>query len=198
MPADPLVGLRRALDRAPQPTSDFDLNPRSRPPADRPLRPAAVLVGILPGPRAELVLTTRAQRLRHHGGQIALPGGKLDRGDPGPEAAALREAREEIGLDPAAVELVGRLPQHETVTGFSVTPVVGIIHAPFVPVPDPAEVEEVFRVPLAHVADPGRYRVEGRIWQGQERRYWAVPWGPYYIWGATARILRVLAERMRG
>ncbi len=85
-----------------------------------------------------------------------------------------------------------------TVTGFSVTPVVGIIHAPFVPVPDPAEVEEVFRVPLAHVADPGRYRVEGRIWQGQERRYWAVPWGPYYIWGATARILRVLAERMRG
>lgn len=198
MLADPLSGLGRALAGTPPATSDFDLNPRLRPPAGRPLRPAAVLVAILPGPRAEVVLTTRARRLRHHAGQVAFPGGKLDEADPGPEAAALREAQEEIGLDPCAVELLGRLSCHETVTGFAVTPVVGLIRAPFRPVPDPAEVDEVFRVPLAHVADPARYRIEGRLWQGQLRRYWAVPWGPYYIWGATARILRVLAERMQG
>jgi 8-oxo-dGTP pyrophosphatase MutT (NUDIX family) len=143
-----------------------------------------------------VVLTRRAARLRHHAGQVAFPGGKIDAGDPSAEAAALREAEEEIGLPPDAVEVLGRLAPHETVTGFAVTPVLGVIRRPFDPRPDPGEVAEVFRVPLAHVADPARYRIEVRRLNGQERRYYAVPWGPYYIWGATARILRGLAERM--
>lgn len=181
-------------------SSDFDLNPGVALPEGRRLRTAAVLVGITPGPGggAELVLTRRSSRLRHHPGQIAFPGGKMDPGDPTPEAAALRETQEEIGLPPAAVEPLGRLPGHETVTGFDVVPVVGWIAAPFEPVPEPGEVAEVFRVPLAHVTDPARFRVEGRRWRGQRRHYYTVPWGPYYIWGATARILRGLADRLAG
>jgi ABC-type multidrug transport system permease subunit len=88
------------------------------------------------------------------------------------------------------------LPQHETVTGFAVTPVLGLLSGNFVPIPEPGEVEEVFCVPLSHLANPARYSIERRQWRGEWRRYYAVPWGPYYIWGATARILRGLAERL--
>ena len=146
--------------------------------------------------RAEVVLTKRSSLLRHHPGQIAFPGGKVDATDAGPEAAALREAQEEIGLDPALVTVLGRLPPHETVTGFQVVPILARITAEFTAVPEAGEVAEVFRAPLAHVTDPARYAIEGRRWRGQRRRYFTVPWGPYYIWGATARILRGLADRM--
>jgi len=90
------------------------------------------------------------------------------------------------------------MSQHETVTGFAITPIVGLVHAPFDPRPEPGEVDEVFRVPLAHVLDPAQYRIEGRRWQGRRRYYFTVPYGPYYIWGATARILRALADRVGG
>ncbi|PWR02162.1 CoA pyrophosphatase [Meridianimarinicoccus roseus] len=189
--------LRAALSAPARPSSDYDLNPGTVLPEGRKLRPAAVLVGVIgPEQAPELVLTKRSSRLEHHPGQIAFPGGKQDPGDDGPTGTALREAREEIGLPPALVRVLGHLPPHETVTGFTVTPVVARITGPFAPVPEAGEVAEVFRVPLLHVLDPARFRIEGRRWRGQRRQYYAVPFGPYYIWGATARILRGLADRM--
>jgi 8-oxo-dGTP pyrophosphatase MutT (NUDIX family) len=189
--------LTRALARPTGASSDFDLNPGTVLPVDRVLRPAGVLVAIWDQPGgARLILTKRSSHLKHHPGQIAFAGGKVDPGDDGPVGAALREAWEEIGLPPDRVQVVGTLPPHETVTGFLVTPVLAFVSGDFVPVPEAGEVDEVFTVPLSHVLDPANFRVERRRWRGTWRRYYAVPYGPYYIWGATARILRGLADRV--
>lgn len=192
MPHDP-ARLRDALSRPGGGSSDFDLNPGLVLPPGRVLRQAAVLVPVWGG---RLILTKRASHLAHHPGQIAFPGGKVDASDASHEAAALREAEEEIGLPRDRVEVLGRLSRHETVTGYDVTPVLGLVRDAFDPRPEAGEVEEVFTVPLAHVLDPGNYRIERRLWRGEWRRFYTVPYGPYYIWGATARILRGLAERM--
>ena len=198
METDRFAPLIEALRRDSGASSDFDLNPGTVLPEGRKLRPAGVLVACLERPQGvQVLLTKRASHLKHHPGQIAFAGGKQDEDDADVIAAALREAREEIGLDPANVEVLGTLPPHETVTGFLVTPVVARVRAPFVPVPEAGEVDEVFEVPLSHVTDPARFQIQSRRWRGNMRRYFAVPWGPYYIWGATARILRGLADRMQ-
>ena len=185
--------LRAALSQPAGASSDYDLNPELTLPPDRRLTEAAVLVGVWQG---RVLLTKRASGLKHHPGQIAFPGGKVDVGDDGAAGAALREAWEEIGLSPANVDVLGALPPHETVTGYRITPVLGLVRAAFVPVPQEAEVAEIFSVPLSHVADPANFAIEQREWRGVWRRYYAVPFGPHYIWGATARILRGLADRM--
>ncbi|MBS0123725.1 NUDIX hydrolase [Thetidibacter halocola] len=196
-PTEQAAALRRALHADGTPSSDFDLNPDVRLPEGRVLRPAGVLAAFQLGATGlEVVLTKRSSRLKHHPGQIAFPGGKQDEGDADPVAAALREAWEEVGLDPASVEVLGTLPAHETVTGFIVTPVLALIHAPFTPRPEPGEVDEVFTAPFAHVTDRARFTIQSRRWRGTRRHYFTVPLGPYYIWGATARILHGLAERV--
>ena len=196
MPSDLEIRIGRALAAPAQPSSDYDLSGGLASPEGRVLRPAAVLVGLVldDGP-PRLLLTKRSSRLRHHPGQIAFPGGKQDPGDPTPEAAALREAEEEVGLSRTAVSLLGRLPVHETVTGYAMTPVVGIVPSDFVPCPEAGEVAEAFSVPLSAVLNPANFRIEQRRWLRQWRAYWVVPWGPYYIWGATACILQGFARR---
>ncbi len=190
--------LRMALAAPGGESSDFDLNPAAAKPQGRKLRPAGVLVPITRmGGEARVILTKRSSRLKHHPGQIAFPGGKQDEGDASVTDAALREAWEEIGLPRDLPQVIGTLPDHETVTSFQVTPVVALIDGPFEVIAEPGEVEEVFEVPLTHLLEPGNFQVESRIWQGTRRYYFTVPFGPYYIWGATARMLRGLTERMR-
>ena len=194
--ADLIDRLAQALAEPGPPSSDFDLNPAVRP-EGRVLRPAGVLMGLVEARAGwSVLLTKRASGLKHHPGQIASPGGKVDPEDADSVAAALREADEEVGLNPAQVRVLGTMPAHETVTGFSVTPVLGVVEGSYTPVVEAGEVDEAFLVPLAHLLNPDAYQVQSRIWLGQRRSYYAVPWGPYYIWGATARMLRALAARV--
>jgi len=200
-PAALVEALRAAIARPGDDSTDFDLNPVT--PAElekmRPksVRPAGVLVVVdVTGPVPQLILTKRASHLAHHPGQIAFPGGKQEETDADVSAAALREAREEIGLPFELPEVLGTLSAHETFTGFKVTPVISIVRESFTVTPEPGEVEEVFRVPFAHVMNPDMYIIESRLWRGVRRHYFTVPYGPYYIWGATARMLRGLAGRM--
>lgn len=197
MPAADLRSrLLSALARPGPASSDFDLNPGTVPSEGRKLRPAAVLIALTEA--EEVILTKRSPQLKHHPGQVAFPGGKQDAVDATLVEAALREAEEEVGLRSDQVEMLGALPVHETVTGFEVTPFIGLVQGPFDPVPEAGEVAEVFSVPLDFVSNPSHFRVEGRRWRGQRRHYYTAPYGPYYIWGATARMLRGLAERMAG
>ena len=177
-------------------SSDFDLNPGVEAPGPA-KKEAGVLVPLIERPSGvHVVLTKRAAHLSSHPGQISFPGGKRDVGDVDISATALREAHEEIGLDSSLVQILGQLPAHETVTGFNVMPTVGWINAPWVVRADPGEVAEVFEVPLSHVVKAQNFQIQTRIWRGQKRSYYCVPYGPYYIWGATARILRGLADQM--
>ncbi|MEP5762468.1 MAG: CoA pyrophosphatase [Litoreibacter sp.] len=188
--------LQAALEHSGASSSDFDLNPELVAPSEN-LREAAVLVAFQNTQNgAEIVLTKRSSALKHHPGQIAFPGGKRDSGDDNLAATAIREAEEEISLPAKSVHLLGTLPPHITVTNFNVTPYVGWIDAPAAFEIETGEVAEVFTVPAAHLLKPGNFRIEGRMWRGQIRRYYTVPFGPYYIWGATARMLHALAQRM--
>jgi 8-oxo-dGTP pyrophosphatase MutT (NUDIX family) len=161
------------------------------------LRDAAVLIAVIDRPEgASLLLTKRTDRLRSHSGQIAFPGGAIDPDDASPEWAALRETEEEIGLDPALVEVVGRMPDYVTGSGYRIAPVLGVVQPGFVLTINPDEVDDVFEVPLAFLMDPANHVRDSRIWNEQERFFYATPHGERHIWGITAGIIRTLYERL--
>ncbi|WP_332653287.1 CoA pyrophosphatase [Brevundimonas sp.] len=204
-----LVSLReRLLERlapvsewtpgSPPRRSDYDLNPDAPRPG-RTLRPAAVLVPVIARPGgATVLLTRRSDSLASHTGQIAFPGGRLDPGETAAQAA-VREAWEEVSLDPGAVEVLGVGDGYETVTGFMVTPVVGWLAEPPVVSPSPDEVAEVFEAPWDFLMDPANHRRDFHDPDAGPRRwFWAMPYRERYIWGATAAIVRALRVRLYG
>lgn len=162
---------------------------------ERPKTPAAVLVPLVKRPEGmTVVLTQRTAHLKNHAGQISFPGGRCEEVDDGPVATALRESQEEIGLDPRKVDVLGHLDDYVTVTGFQVTPVVGLVTPPLTLEPDPFEVADVFEVPLDFVLEKANHQRHTYQVKGRTRAYYAMPYGQRYIWGATAGMLVNLAE----
>lgn len=159
------------------------------------LTPASVLFPIVLRPAAPTVLLTqRTAHLKDHPGQISFPGGRAEPEDPSPAHTALREAEEEIGLPAGRVEIAGYLPEYRTGTGFRVTPVVAMVTPPFDLRPDPFEVAEVFEVPLAFLLDPVNHKRHALHYRGRLRHYYAMPYGDYFIWGATAGMIMSLYQ----
>lgn len=176
---------------------DDDLNPGAEMGRDRPPVPAAVLVPLVDRQEGMTVLLTRrTEHLDDHAGQISFPGGRIEAGDDGAVAAALRETEEEIGLDRRFVEVVGRLDTYRTVTGFAVLPVVGVVAPGFSLRLDRFEVAEAFEVPFDFVVDPANHRRHTGVIRGVERHWYAIPYGERYIWGATAGMLVDLSQKL--
>jgi 8-oxo-dGTP pyrophosphatase MutT (NUDIX family) len=178
------------------------LIPGQRQPADAAQRrlfphdamPAAVLMPLIERDELTMLFTQRAPQLRHHAGQISFPGGRIERADSGPAAAALREAREEIGLDARFVSVIGYLPDHLVVSGFRVTPVVALLQPGFALQLDRTEVQDTFEVPVSYLFDASHHhRVRRRsAFTGEEAEFWDIPFGDRTIWGATAGMLLTL------
>lgn len=164
----------------------------------RPHTPAAVLVPLVQRDDLSVLLTRRTDHLHHHPGQISFPGGRVEEGDASPVATALRETYEEIGLAATHVELLGALPDYVTGTGFRVTPIVGLVRTPFELVLDAFEVAEAFEVPLSHFLDPANHQRHSLQVEGRTRHFHAMPYGDYYIWGATAGMLMSLYRALSG
>ncbi len=185
-----------SADNSRIPRSDLDLNPDVTL-EDVEWRSAAVLCPIVERDGVlRVVLTVRSHELRHHAGQIAFPGGKVDEGDDTPLDAALREAHEEIGLSGDMVDVAGCLPAYETGTGFRIAPFVGLVDSAFEPVPEEGEVAEVFEPPLDFLLDPRNRSIGHRTWKGAKRRFYQIPWDDYFVWGATAGMLKMLSDRV--
>jgi 8-oxo-dGTP pyrophosphatase MutT (NUDIX family) len=189
--------LRAALD-APHseetiflPGDHFDFDPEIAG------QPAAVLIAITNRAEPGIILTQRTETLRRHPGQVAFPGGRIDPGDDGPVGAALREAEEEIALPASAVEVVGTADLYRTVTGYEVTPVVGVVPPDLALIPAEAEVAAVFEVPLAFLLNTANHVEATAQYQGRERHYYEILWGERRIWGATAAMIVNLSRRLR-
>lgn len=168
---------------------DFDV--------DSPGQPAAVLIALTDRAEPGVLLTRRTETLRRHAGQIAFPGGRIDPEDDGPIGAALREAEEEIALDPRRVDVVGIADSYRTVTGYHVVPVLGIVPPDLPLVPAEAEVADLFEVPFAFLLDPTNHRIGTVQFQGSERRFYEILWGDRRIWGATAAMIVNLSRRLQ-
>ena len=155
--------------------------------------PAAVLVPVIVRETGlTVLLTQRTAHLRDHAGQVSFPGGRCETADASPEATALREAEEEVGIAPLQVEILGRLPEYRTGTGFVITPVVGLVTPPLNLKLDDFEVAEVFEPPLEFLLDKSNHQRQSIEIRGVRREYWAMPWQGYFIWGATAGMLVTL------
>jgi 8-oxo-dGTP pyrophosphatase MutT (NUDIX family) len=159
--------------------------------------PAAVLVPVVLGDHPGILLTKRTAHLKKHAGQVSFPGGRIDPDDTGPEAAALREAEEEIALHPSNVEIVGRMADYVTGTGYRITPVIGLLPPGLIYQPSPDEVEDVFELPIDVLLDPAAPKRQRHHVDGHWREYWVWPHPDHYIWGATAAILVHLAQKLR-
>ena len=184
--------LREALDRPPLEAilAGDDLEAEIAP------APAAVLIAITDRPEPGVILTVRHADMRTHAGQVAFPGGRLDPGE-GASEAALREAEEEVGLDPSAVQVIAPLDQYRTVTGYVVTPVLAVVPPDLPLTPHDFEVADWFEAPLAHLLDPAQQRREAAMFRGRERHYYVIDWEGRRIWGATAAMLVNLSRRLR-
>ena len=193
--------LRAAIDRGPH--EDFDygdhrFNPgHPRVAGPRQLRDAAVLIPVVDhGPEASVILTKRAEKLTSHSGQVAFPGGRIDPTDVSPEAAALREAEEEIGLDAGHVEIIGRMPDYVSGSGYRIAPVLSIVRPGFTLSINEHEVDAAFEVPLRFLMDPANHAQNSREFNKRVWVYYDMPYGGQRIWGVTAGIIRTLYERL--
>lgn len=197
---DPLERLHRALHPLDTPPTGAGWNLeelRDLLPEQTPLRPASVLVALIErGGSQQVLLTRRTEALRHHGGQISFPGGRIEATDADPVAAALREANEEVGLLPGHATPLGYLDPFATITGFHVFPVVARVHPDFIARRDPSEVDEVFEAPLSFLLDPANVRHFDVDYRGRKRSVVEFLYGDYRIWGATAAMLVNLRERL--
>ena len=193
-----LIGsIKSNLSKYESCSSDFDLNPDMAFNQKSNFLEASVLIPVLTFKKnLEILLTKRSTNLKNHPGQIAFPGGKKEKFDSSPIETALRETEEEIGLSQHLVEIVASLPTHKTATGFIIKPYIGIISQPFEKTLRYGEVDEIFTVPFDHILNEENFSIQTRTWNGSQRKYYAVPYGPYYVWGATARILLNLSKAL--
>jgi len=185
--------LRRAILPEPQPTQHLVACDAS---GEALIKAAVLLPVVVSTGGLSVLFTRRTARLTHHPGQICFPGGRVEPDDVSPSSAVLREVKEEIGLSSERVEIIGYLPQHCTRTGFSITPVVALVTPPLDLSPNPYEVAEVFEAPLNFLLNPANHQRISVDLNGRKNEFYAVSYGPYFIWGATAGMIRSLSDRL--
>lgn len=194
----PLIDALRTAVFADSPKAlrgDWDFSEGRLPGAN--LTPAAVLIPVVMHAVPTVLLTRRTDTLRRHAGQVAFPGGRVDPEDTGAVAAALREAHEEVGLHPSHVDVIGTTDTYETGTGYTITPVIGLIPPGLPLVAAEAEVAALFEVPLAFLLDAANHQLSQAEWQGRVRSFYEISWDTHRIWGATAGMIVNLARRLR-
>jgi len=190
--------VRQNVLRGDEDYGDHSLNPDLKEFfAQSRLKDAAVLIPVVDrGAESTVLLTKRTEALRSHSGQVAFPGGRIDPEDASPEAAALREAMEEVGLDERYVDVVGRMPDYVSGSGFRIAPVLGVVRPGFTLTINPDEVDSAFEVPLRFLMDPANHQRDSRVWQERERFFYRMPYEDWMIWGVTAGIIHALYERL--